>query len=480
MMFDEFQLRDLSGCLEYLSTFWKRQAQTRANGPVSPRALHPRMQPIRDESLPIEPQPLSNVLADIDNWVLPNIVKTSHPLFLAYVTPPSLDICALGDTVAAVLNQNVSFENLSPAGTAIETTVIRWLGELIGYGRDAGGIMLGGGSIANLYGLALGRRMLLGGHTSTAGNYLDSRRQRIYCSEHAHRSIQKAAALLGIGSDNVVSIQADKDHRIRTDLLEDQIKLDRSDPDHGFVPTTIVGAAGTRVACAFDDLAALADIAERHQLWFHVDAAYGGFLRLATPRIAALDQLHLAHSVTLDPHKLLFVPFDAACLLVQDRQDLLRTFGTEGEYLERSHPPGADFADLGMQLGRSMKALKVWLALKYVGVQRYGEEMTRLLGLAQYLRALVEKDANLELLAPVIGTAVCFRWRTRHPYTKLDIDAINKAIRTSLQRDGSAYIDEVFISGHSGMRVCLTNYRTDQSHLEDLISRVGLCAEHIL
>jgi aromatic-L-amino-acid decarboxylase len=480
-LFDDFQVADVPLLLDYLQKFWQAQVQSRAQGPVAPPGLrHWPADKIRHEPLPVEPQPLRAILSNLDEWVLPDVVKTSHPLFLAYVTPPALDVCALGAAVTALLNQNVSFADLSPAGTALETTVIRWLGQLIGYDADAGGVLVSGGSMANLYGLALGRRKVLGEAATGAGNYADRRRQRVYCSEHVHRSVHKAAAVLGIGSDNVVNIPADENHQVRLDLLEERIRADRDDREGAYLPTAIVAAAGTRLACAFDDLGALAEIADRHRLWLHVDAAYGGFLRLATRLPAALNSLHLADSVTLDPHKLLFVPFDSGSLLVRDRQDLLSTFSTEGEYLERSRVPGADYADLGVQLGRSMKALNIWLALKYVGVRRYAEEIDRLLGLAQQLKGLVEGDPDLELLAPVAGTVICFRWKSRQEYGRAWLNEINTAIRNNLLRDGLAYINQVSLAGRVGLRVCMTNFRTEADHLERLIGLVHSYARPLL
>jgi len=433
------------------------------------------LQSVLNEQLPIEPASLQDICNEIDNALVPHAVKTSHPLFLGYVTPPSLDICVLGDAITAILNQNVSFDDLSPTGTAIEQTVIRWLAEIVGYGPHAGGIMLSGGSMANLYALALGRRATIGPSVVASGNYAHPRRQRVYCSEHSHRSVHKAASILGVGVDNVVTVPTDKDHRIRLDELERRIESDLD--DRSFVPTTIVGNAGTRLAGACDDLRGLYEIAHRHQLWFHVDAAFGGFFRLLEPMPKNLEHLPLADSITIDPHKLLFVPFDAGCVLVQNRQHLLDAFGVEGEYLEKSHPPGVDFADLGLQLGRSMKALKVWLALKYVGVRRYREELGRLVELASHFAETLRADPDFELISPVASTVVCFRWKTSPSRRKQDLDAINRGIRIALLRRGISFVNEVEVGGNVGIRVCFTNFRTEAKHTTRLLDAMRELAE---
>jgi len=478
VLLDELQAMDLAALVDYLREFWVGYASTRTTGPVAPVGLPRPLGEILEEPLPKSGQPLRTILDTIDTVIVPNAVKTAHPLFLAYVTPPSLDICALGDAVAALLNQNVCFADLSPAGTAIEETVVRWLAEIVGYGTRSGGVVVSGGSTANLYGLAAGRRATLDSSTLTAGNYADWRPQRIYCSEHVHRSVHKAAMLIGVGTDNVVRVPADENHRV---LLSEMRKLIERDKHSGaFLPTTIVAAAGTRESCAFDDIRGLHEIAKCYDLWLHVDAAYGGFLKLADPPPANLESLHLADSITLDPHKLLFVPFDSGCFLVRDRQNLLATFGTEGEYLEKSHTPGADFADFGMELGRAMRALKVWLALKYIGLKGFADEFTRLIGLARYLAEQVRQDSDLELLAPAAGTVVCFRWKRAPRQHEADLDAINKRIRASLLRDGKAYINEVNVGRRAGLRVCMTNFRTEGRHLDELLAAVHECAEAFL
>jgi aromatic-L-amino-acid decarboxylase len=477
MDFDEIQAKDLGICMAYLQKFWGDYADSRASGNVGPSGFHYNdLEKLIKEPLPQAPQPLEHIFDELDTQVLPNTVKTAHPMFMAYVTPPSLDICALGDAISSILNQNVSFAKLSPAGTAVEGKVINWLCEIAGYSSKSGGVMVSGGSMANLYGLAIARRTIVGDPAIAHGNYADPRPQRIYCSEHIHRSVHKAAMLLGIGAENVCTISADQNHRVNVDEMERKILEEK---ECGvFLPTTIVGAAGTRVCGAFDDLKRLSELADRYDLWFHVDAAFGGALRLASPRPAELDYLGLADSITFDPHKLLFVPFDSGCLLVRERQHLLDTFAVEGEYLERSRPPGVDYADMGMQLGRSMKALKVWLALKYIGTKRYGEELSKLMDLARYFEELVRKDQDFELLAPVASTVVCFRWRGGEKRYSHLLNDTNQSIPARLRNSGVAFVNQIRINGMDGVRVCMTNFRTQKRHLEALMEAIKkLCSD---
>src|ERR1700678_3609964 len=292
MSFDNFQERDLDEIISYGQTFWRSFAQTRASGRVTPKVDTQSIPDVSAEPLPMVNQPLSDICRSIDNLVVPNIVKNSHPLFLGYVTPPSLDIGAFGDAITAILNQNVAFASLSPIGTAIENKVIEWLAQMMGYTGGAGGVMVSGGSEANLYGLAAARQAALNDSFVEVGNYVDRRRLRVYCSVHTHHSIDKAQILLGIGKENLIHIPADGDHRIMLDQLDSAIRRDLDSQE--YLPIAIVGNAGTRQCCAFDDLEGLRNIASKYKVWLHVDAAYGGFLRLAKHPPRELQHLHVA------------------------------------------------------------------------------------------------------------------------------------------------------------------------------------------
>ena len=476
-LFDEFQKRDLAKVIDFLTRFWQAQSDTYGKGRVTPPGVDGPVDEVLREPLPDEPQAIEEILEATGRLLEQHSVHTRHPMFLGYVTPPSLDIAALGDALAAILNQNVSFAALSPIGASLETKVISWLGQIVGYTHSSrGGILTSGGSNANLYGLAAARVRLLGANAVRNGNYAKAAKLRIYCSEYTHHSIDKAAMMMGLGTRAVVRVPANEEHQINIRDLAEAIKTDSASKE--YCPMAIVGNAGTRLCGAFDDLQALKIIADQYRLWFHVDAAYGGFLRLANKRPPQTEHLPLADSIVLDPHKLLFVPFDCGALLIKNRDHLMQCFGSTGEYLELEHPAGtADFADLGMQLGRSMKALKVWLTLKYIGIQRFAAEYSRLMALAHYLKSRLAADKRFELLGPVPGTAVCFRWCGCAHVSSSRLDAINSEIRRRLLRDGVSFSDEVEIGGRRGLRVCFTNFRTEQHHLDDLLVAIARFGE---
>lgn len=466
----EIQDRDADVLGELVVDTWKRIRANRVEAKVTPGILKTLPEEITRAPYPEYATQLSAVLEEFYNYILPNCVNSSNPLFLGYVTPPALDVTFLGNAIIAMLNQNVSFSALSPAGTAIENYVIETLSHIVGYRGNSGGVLVSGGSMANLQALITARRFVLGGRFAKIGNAIAQKSQRVYCSVQIHRSIQKAAMLMGIGVENVIEIPCDKEHRIDIKVLRERIT---EDFNHGHTPIAIVGAAGTRVCGAFDPLNELADIAQEYSIWFHVDGAFGAFLRLADDRPPELDALHRADSVTLDPHKLLFIPMDSGCLLVKDRQSLINAFGSEGEYLEKFHPVGQDYCDYGIQLGRSMKAFNIWLAFKYIGLETYKREFQRLIYLAEQFTRIIQDDPHFELIGPAPAIIVCFRWKgKRKKGSDQTLNIINERIRTALIKKGIAFINGVMIEDQFALRACFTNFNTSTEDLKKMLTQI--------
>lgn len=477
MTLDQFQQSQFRGLMRALLGFWKRRASNRVHDRLGPANDVDALQRLLREPLPRKSQPLEVLCQEIERVVVPNSTNSAHPLYLAYVTPPAVDISVLADAVTAILNQNVSLAHLAPAGTVLEQTAVRWLSEIVGYGPEAGGLVVDGGSMANLYGLALARRRALGPQFEAEGHHVDLRRQRIYCSEDIHRSVQKAAMCLGIGTENVRCIPVDNRGAVRIDVMESTIQQDLQCPDR-YLPTTIVGAAGTRVKGAFDDLKALASLASTYGVWLHVDGAFGAFLKVAAAPPAELEHLHLADSITLDPHKLMFLSFDAGCFLVRRQGDLAATFAESGEALDRS-PMHTNYMDLGIQLSRSMKGLKLWMALKHIGADGYSRELTRLMDLARYLEHLIVAESAFELLSAATSVIVCFRWVGDAPCSEELRNGVNAEIPGVLRNQGLAYVNTVHLGRLNAIRVCMINFRTTESDLRQLMGGLRQTAQRL-
>jgi aromatic-L-amino-acid/L-tryptophan decarboxylase len=335
------------------------------------------------------------------------IVEHSRPSggkFFGYVVGSGEPVGAMGDLLAAALNQNVTSWRSAPAATAIERTVVGWLAEAVGCAGYAGSLC-GGGSAANLMALAMAREVKL------PANETGARPCTVYASEQVHMAIPKAIALLGIGRSNLRLIPVDSELRMRTDALKATIAADRK---AGRTPVAIVATAGTVNIGATDPLPDIADIARHEALWLHVDGAYGGLAALAAPeKFPGLDR---ADSLALDAHKWFYQPMECGCLLYRDREIARETFSYSGDYvriLNEDPTEGFAFFEESMELSRRFRALKLWLSLQYHGRRAFREAIAQDLRHAQLLAQEIQSQPALELLAPVPLSAVCFRHRTR-------------------------------------------------------------------
>jgi len=405
---------------------------------------------------------VEGVFAEIRDKIIANSTALASPRFLAYVSGPPNGIAPYAEAIAATINQNCNFWQLGPAASVVERAVLNWLAELVGYPPEAGGILTGGGSIATLNGL------------TTALNAFDPRfRARglqtrtapavVYTSVEAHRSVDKAAAILGIGLDNVRHVPVDDRYRMRVDLLAQAIEADRA---AGLAPFCVVATSGTVTTGSIDPLDDIADLCGREDLWLHVDGAYGALFRLGSRTFDLLDGIGRADSITLDPHKMLFAPLEAGCLLVRDRRRLHDAFAFSSSYLTvAEHPVMIDFMDHGPQLSRGFKALKVWCALQAFGTDAFRAATDQTLDLAQHLAARVAEAPELELMAPVPLTAVCIRLRGA-------TDDDHTAILARLASEGTALLGPANVNGRKGIRACITNYRTTREDIDLLVDRL--------
>ena len=377
-----------------------------------------------------------------------------------YVVSSGEPVGAIGDLLAAVLNQNVSSWRSAPAATAIEHAVIGWLAEAVGCAGYAGSLC-GGGSAANLMALAMAREAKL------PANETGARPGIVYTSDQVHMAIPKAVALLGIGRSNLRVIPVDSELRMRADALEAAIATDRK---AGHSPIAIVASAGTVNTGATDPLPDLADIAEREGLWLHVDGAYGALAALAAPeKFHGLDR---ADSVALDAHKWLYQPMECGCLLYRDRNIARETFSHSGDYirvLNADPAEGFAFFEESMELSRRFRALKLWLSLQYHGRRAFREAIAQDLRHAQLLAQEIRAQPALELLAPVPLSAVCFRHRTKD----------NVGILRRVIAHGRVYFSNATIDGKFALRACFVNHRATDDDVRAIVSEVIAAADEL-
>ncbi len=398
---------------------------------------------------------------------LPEVFANSRPpggRFFGYVLGSGEQVAMLGDLLASVLNQNVTAWRSSPAAVTIERTVVGWLAEAIGC-QGFTGSLTGGGSSANLMGLAMARE------AKAPANARGAQPVVVYASEEIHMSVPKALALLGIGWDNLRTIACNEQFRIRTDLLAAAIAADRK---AGKRPIAIVASAGTVNTGAIDPLEELAAIASREDLWLHVDGAYGALAALAVPeRFAGLA---LADSLSLDAHKWLYQPLDCGCLLYRDPASARAAFSHSGDYtrvLNTDPLESFAFFEESMELSRRFRALKLWLSLRYHGLGEFREAIRRDLAHAQRLASAIRATRELELLAPVELSAVCFR------HAGADPDKQNAAILRRVIERGRVYFSNATICGQFALRCCFVNHRTTDADVDAIVPEVLASAREV-
>ncbi len=386
--------------------------------------------------------------------------RPGNARFFGYVLGSGEPVAAVGDLYASVLNQNVTAWRSGPAAVMIERTVLRWLAEAVGC-EGFTGSLVGGGSSANLMGLAMARE------ARAAANQDGARPCAVYASAEVHMSVPKALAMLGTGRANLRLIPVDEAFRMRTDALEMAIGQDRR---AGIPAIAIVATAGTTSTGAVDPLREIAGIAHAHDLWLHVDGAYGGLAALAVPGLfAGLSQ---ADSICLDAHKWLYQPLDCGALLYRDAGAARRAFACTGDYarsLTGDPVEGFAFFEESLELSRRFRALKLWLSLRYHGVSQFRAAIREDLRHAQLLAQLIAAEPALELLAPVELSTVCFRWNNARD---AELDQRNAAILREVLTRGRVYLSNASIRGAFALRACIVNHRTTDADIAAVVQEV--------
>lgn len=449
---------------EYLTTIARR--------PVRAENHAGKTTGLIDTELSSEGLPLDQLIAEC-RTIFDLSRHNGHPRFFGYVASPSTPIGAYADLIASALNANITCWRSGPAGTEIERMVVGWLGALINYDRDAKGLLTSGGSMANLIALLVASRRKSGAAVAQRGLWNSGPPITLYASEEVHMSIAKAADILGFGRDHVRMIACDDRRRIRTDLLRQKIEADLRE---GLRPFCVVGSAGTVNTGAVDPLDDIANVAREFDLWFHVDGAYGAPGVLDERKKQLFAGLERADSVSLDPHKWLYVPVDAGCLLFRDEATARIAFNTEDADYIKTHgytdEEAFAFWDYGVELSRRFRALKVWLTLQYYGTRRIAEAIAGDNSLAAYLGELVSNAEDFELLAPVELSVCCFRYVPPGALSNAELDRLNERIMERVQKGGQAYLSNATVKGRFALRACITNFRTTKADIEMTVEAV--------
>ena len=385
----------------------------------------------------------------------------ASPGYLAYIPGGGLFHSAVADLIANSLNRYISVFVAAPGLIQLEINVARWFCQMVGYPEGSQGQLTSGGSMANFIATATARRERL------PENFLQG---TLYCSDQVHHSVNKAAILAGFPADNIRVVPSDDLQRISLDRLREMVAADRR---AGFEPFLVVGSAGTVNTGAVDDISGLADLAEEQGLWLHVDGAYGGFFVLTERGRSRLRGLSRADSITLDPHKGLFLPYGTGCLLVRDGAALKRAQHVTGEYMPpmQDEPDLVDFSAISPELSRDFRGLRVWLPMKLHGAGVFRQTLDEKLDLADWATRELRQIHDIEVVTEPQLSIVTFRMRPEG-LDDAALNALNRSLRDRINAKQRVFLTPTTLNGRYVIRICVLNFRT---HLD----RMQMCLEDI-
>ena len=418
-------------------------------------------------AIPAQAEPLDAILADLDRVILPGVTHWNHPGFLAYFANTASVPGILGELVSAALNQVGILWRTSPALAELEQVTTAWLRDAMGLPSDWFGMLTDTASTSTLQALAAARERdpaLKIRDLGMAGRG-DLPTLRVYCSDQAHSSVDKAVITLGLGLANCVRIASDEQFRMRADVLEQQIAADTA---AGMRPLAVVATLGTTSSTAVDPLSAIADICERYGLWLHADAAYGGVLALLPEKRELFAALDRADSLVVNPHKWLFTPMDCSVLWTRHPSVLRRAFSLTPEYLRTNEQDVAlTYSDYSFQLGRRFRALKLWFVLRAFGLEGLQTRLRFHCALASTFERRLRGASAWDVLAPVEMSVVCFRHHPQGMDDEAALERHNAAILEHVNASGRIFISHTKLSGRYTLRIAIGNLRTTQEHLDD-------------
>src|SRR3954471_5449289 len=406
-------------------------------------------------------EPLEKIFADVDRLIVPGVVHWAHPQFMGYFGCTTTAPGVFAEMITAALNVNAMTWRTSPVATELETVVLSWLRQWLGLPDEFGGVVYDTASIGSMHALAVAREEA-GVSVRTQG--LSGRTElpifRVYVSDQAHSSIDKAAIALGLGEHNVRKIPSDGAFRMNVAALREAISADLRKE---FKPLAVVATVGTTSAASVDPVREIAAVCSEYQMWLHIDAAYGGGLALLPECKSVTDGFDLADSIVVNPHKMLFVPFDFSALYVREIERLRHVFTLVPEYL-RGDAAGAEinYMDYGLQLGRRFRALKAWMVWRTFGREGLAARIREHFRLAQLFADWLRADERFELSAPVMMGVVCFRLRDADDAAA---DRRNSRTVEALNASGRTYLMQTKLRGRVVMRLGLGNLLTTEEHV---------------
>ncbi|HEY6975780.1 MAG TPA: aminotransferase class I/II-fold pyridoxal phosphate-dependent enzyme [Chitinophagaceae bacterium] len=459
MNYDEFRNAG-HYLIDYISDYLQQVQERPLFTNVEPALLYE----LFDEAVPVHQSSLAEIQKMIEKKLMPYCTHVNHAGYMGLITPTPNPAGILGDLLAAALNQNLGVYSIGPSAVTMELRVIRWLNDLIGYEKSAGGNLTSGGMMANFIGLKLARDFTTGDtaqHEGVQGKWA------VYVSEERHISIDKSVDCAGIGRKNLRVLPTNEKFQVDIEALE---KILQEDKEKNIRPLCIIGLAGTTNLGAVDDLKKLHEIAVREKCWYHIDAAYGGGMLLSKQNAGLLQGLHLADSVTIDPHKWFYAPLDAGAILVKDHQRLATSFGMQPAYLTDQTAQKQEryqFYVNGFEQSKRFRSLKVWMSFQHYGKDKIGEWVDNNVSQAKHLHKLISMNKDFESATEPMMSAICIRYKA-HGLNNEQLTRLHHEVTSRIEKEGHFWFATTMMKGKTWFRINPVNIYTTLQTMEAL------------
>lgn len=459
MQYEEF--REAGHYLvDYIAGYLKNIENKRLFPDINPSELYQ----LFEEAIPDQPKSLSEIQKTLEEKLIPYSTHVNHPGYMGLITPSPNPAGILADFLASALNQNLGAWSIGPSAVVMERKVIRWLNDLIGYDDKAGGNLTSGGMMANFIGIKLGRDWTsndLAQHDGLQGKWA------AYVSEERHVSVDKAVDAVGIGRNFLRTLPTNEKFQLRIDALEEAIAIDK---EKGIKPICIIGLAGTTNLGACDDLETLSLIAKRENCWLHVDAAYGGGMLISNKYPGKLKGIHLADSVTIDPHKWFYAPLDAGAVLVKDHDRLTKSFGIQPPYLTDQTEQKNErylFYVHGFEQSKRFRSLKVWMSFHHYGKTQIGNWVDNNIDQAKHLHQIATTENIFESATEPTMSAICIRYKAGE-FSKQQLNKLHYDVAARIEAEGQFWFATTEMKGETWFRINPVNIYTTQNHMDEL------------
>lgn len=413
---------------------------------------------------PASGEDIENVLNDVDKIIMDGITHWNHPGFMAYFNSTSSGPGILAEFLSAALNANGMLWKTSPAFTELERSMMNWFRQMVGLPENYWGIIYDTASTSSMHAIASAREQLdLGFREKGMAGRSDVPKLILYCSEHAHNSIDKGALTLGIGLDGIRKIPANEKFEMITQKLEEEIKKDL---EKGYKPFCVIATVGTTSTTSIDHVEEIADIAEKNNMWLHIDAAYGGVTAMIPEMKWITKGWECADSIVINPHKWLFTPMDLSIFFTRKPDILKRAFSLSAEYLKTKQDSEVEnLMDYGVQLGRRFRSLKLWFIIRYFGVDGLSARIKNHIELAKELRGWIEQENEFEIMAPTPFSTVCFRYNPKN-LTDEELNKLNENLLEKINHSGKIFLSHTKLNSKFVIRLTIGSIRHERKHIE--------------